>query len=47
METTRIIGIIGFYWGLYRIYIGPNTNSGILGIYRGPNIITIIHCGHY
>ena len=25
----------------------PTTDSGILGIYRGPNIITIISCGHY
>ena len=25
----------------------PTTNSGILGIYRGPNIIASISSGHY
>ena len=25
----------------------PTTDSGILGIYTGPNMITIISCGHY
>ena len=25
----------------------PPTNSGILGIYKDPNIITITSCGHY
>ena len=24
----------------------PPTNSGILGIYKDPNIITITSCGH-
>ena len=25
----------------------PRTNSGILGIYKEPNIISITSCGHY
>ena len=24
----------------------PRTDSSILGIYKGPNIITITSCGH-
>ena len=30
------------------IWVGPPpTNSGILGIYKDPSIITITSCGHY
>ena len=41
----NIIGVIqGATWSLdyssyggFRLGLGPHTNSGILGIYRGPN----------
>ena len=33
---------------IHILWVGPpTTNSGILGIYRDPNIITISSCGHY
>ena len=37
-----LFGLFGIGW-----VRPPPTNRDTLGIYRGPGIITIIHCGHY